>query len=265
MKITSHASLVLVLATMPVACAAETALEPPLPSVETLLQRVAERAKQERENDRAFNAAHSFTRTKVTEYRNARGNLKKREEKTRRHVPVSRSPSSAGPSRAGNGDTDTTQEGNVTEADHTNAHDRAYEEDEFPLQEDLFKRFDLQIVRREILNGRPTLVVDFQPAQRKVPERSLKERFINKTAGRVWVDEQDFAVARANLRLTGKVKVVGGLVGSVSSFTFSSTRERTGDGLWFSRKVDWHLEGRELLFQRIVDYHEETRDVTKAR
>ena len=54
-----------------------------------------------------------------------------------------------------------------------------------------------------------------------------------------------------------------GLVGAVGKFSYAFERGRTDDGMWFTRKVDWHLEGREVILRRTVDYHEQTTDVRK--
>ena len=91
------------------------------------------------------------------------------------------------------------------------------------------------------------------------------ERFINRAAGRLWVDEQDQVVTRADLHLTQQVNIVGGLLGAVWSFTYTFDRDRTEDGLWFTQSVDWHLTGRELFVRRSVDYHEERSEVRKVK
>ena len=128
----------------------------------------------------------------------------------------------------------------------------------------LVSRFQFTLVGRENVNGRSALVLDFQPAGKKLPVNSYKDNFINKAAGRVWVDEADYAIAKADLHLTQPVSVLGGLVGSVWKFTYSFERDRTPEGLWFARHVDWHLEGREVVFHRIVDYHEQKIDEQKV-
>jgi hypothetical protein len=120
------------------------------------------------------------------------------------------------------------------------------------------------MIGRDEINGRPALVIDFKPAQKTLPERSLKDKFINKAAGRVWVDERDYAVAKADLHLTERVSVVGGLVGAVSKFTYQFLRERTEDGIWFARDVKWHLEGREIFIRKTIDYREQNTDVKKV-
>jgi len=111
------------------------------------------------------------------------------------------------------------------------------------------------------VQGRPALVLDFKPASKNLPERNLKDKFINQVAGRVWLDEADAAVAKADLHLTRRVNLVGGLVGAVSKFTCTVARERTEDGYWYVRATHWQLEGREVIFQRIVRYCEERTDV----
>jgi len=237
---------------------------PPLPPTETLFERVLERAQQEEEQQRVFKQCYSYTRTRVTEYRNFDGDVKKRKAKTRVNnpalMPVAYHPTpKAEPEPAG-------VSGNrqPVSATQTNVNGRAFEKSDFPLNEDLLKRFDFTWAGREVINGRPALVVDFKPASRKPPERSIKDRFINKAAGRVWVDEAEYSLVKANLHLSEKVNVIGGLVGAVSKFTLAIERQRTPEGLWFVRKQNWHLEGREVIVHRKVDFHEEYKDVQKV-
>lgn len=244
---------------------AHQAAEAPSPSVDAVLKRVVETSEKENENDRAFNEHYGYMRTKVTEYRNAHGDLKKREEKTSRnspavapvafHPPPSEMKTEPEKS-AGN-------KGAVTDA-NSNVRGKAFEKNDFALNGDLLGRFQFVLTGREILNGRPAFVLEFKPRKKDLPERNLKDRFINKAAGRLWVDEGDSVLVKAAVHLTEKVNVVGGLVGSIWKFDYAFDRERTPDGLWFTHGVDWHLEGREVIVRRTVDYHEEKSEVRKV-
>jgi hypothetical protein len=138
---------------------------------------------------------------------------------------------------------------------HSNIRGKALKVKDYSIP-NLVKRFQLTLVGREMLNGRPSLVVDFKPASNDLPANSLADKFINKAAGRVWIDEADYAIVQAQIYLTQQVNVLGGLVGAVWKFTYGFTRLRTPEGYWFARRLDWHLEGREVVFNRIVDYHE---------
>jgi hypothetical protein len=264
MKTFVRQTTILVLLSIAPSLPAQTAA-PPLPPVETVLKRVTERSKQENDNDRAFNQQFTYTQTKVTEYLNAGGEVKKREEKQSVHTPAVVTVAANRPQPAAPKPLIKNAEDNAPVSDtHSNVRGKAFEKKDFLLNDDLLSRFQFTLAGRELLNGRSALIVDFKPLNKKLPERNLKDRFINKAAGRVWVDEADYVLAKADLHLSDKVNVLGGLVGSVWGFKYGFERERTADGLWFTRNVNWHLEGREVFFRRTIDYHEQKTDLKKA-
>jgi hypothetical protein len=232
----------------------------PLPTAGLILQRVVERVKKEGDNDRAFDERYSYARTKVTEYRNSAGELKKREEKSSVHdlVAVNHSRPDSAKSKPGLGKSEAVSD------THSNVRGRQFKRDGFLLNQDLARRFQFTLAGREWINGRPALTIDFVPANEEMPERNLKDRFINKTEGRVWVDEADYCLVKADVHLTQTVNVGLGLIGAVWKFNYGFDRERTDDGLWFTRDVNWHLEGREVIINREVDYHEKMIDIRRA-
>jgi hypothetical protein len=229
----------------------------PLPTVDFLLQQVVARAvNKEDTNDNLFNLNYQYTRTRTWEYRNSRGELRSREEKSSlenrpQHLAAlaARLPAQSKPVPP-----PVVKDEPLSET-HSNIRGKALKVKDYSIP-NLVNRFQFTLVGREMLNGRPSLVVDFKPASDDLPAHSLADKFINKAAGRVWVDEEDYAIAQAQIYLTQQVNVLGGLVGAVWKFTYGFTRLRTPDGYWFARCLDWHLEGREVVFNRIVDYHE---------
>ena len=239
----------------------------PLPTFESVLQRVLQRAKDEGNNDHAFDARYRYARTKVTEFRNSAGQLKKREANTNVHVPAPpAAPAPATPVSASAAAPKPAPE--PTEAvseTHSNVHGQQLRKSDFLLNQGLVNRFNFTMVGRDLLNGRPALVVDFAPLSNTLPERNLKERFINKAAGRIWIDADDYSLVKADIHLTQEVNVGWGLIGAVLKFHYAFERERTTDGLWFPSEVNWHLEGREVIINRIVDYHEMMSGVQKFK
>lgn len=228
---------------------ADHADQTPLPSLETIIKNAVEHSKKEPENDRLFQQRYEFIRTKVTEYRNGDGELTRREQKTNvNHVRIASAPAAAKPKPA------PVRTPKVqAEAKPSNRVDK----NDILLNEDLFSRFQYTLIGRDQIAGRSVLVIDFKPANKKLPNNNFKDRFINIAAGRIWMDEEDFALTKADLHLTEKVNVIGGIVGAVAKFNCNLDRERTADGLWFTRDMDWHLEGRVALAHRTIDYHEE--------
>ena len=208
------------------------------------------------ENDVQFSANYSFTRTRRTDTRNTKGDLKKTEEKSSKYDPATMPAVTNAPVRM------------MTEASlkaDAEAKGRAFEKRDFIMNPDILRRFVFSVVGREALEGRPTIVMEFVPASRDLPVRNFKDKFINKAAGRVWIDEADAALAKVDLRLTEEVSVFGGLVGSVKHCVYGFLRARTPDGLWFTRDVRWHLEGRQFFTRKVMDYEEQRKDVRRVR
>jgi hypothetical protein len=233
----------------------------PLPTFDSLLQHVLERAKDEGENDRAFDERYRYNRTKLSEFRNSAGQLKKHDATTSVHVPAATPPAPATAAKP----KPVPENTEAVSDTHSNVRGQQFKKKDFLLNEDLISRFEFTIVGRDRLDGRPAWMVDFVPANRPLPERNLKERFINKAAGRVWIDTADYSLVKAELHLTQQVNVGWGLVGAVWKFNYGFERDRTADGLWFTREVHWHLEGREVIINRTVDYHESLSDVQKLK
>jgi hypothetical protein len=238
----------------------------PLPTMDFLIQQVVARAvNAEDKNDDLFAMNYQYTRTRTWEYRNSSGELQSREEKSSVENKPARLAVRADRIAAGNRPAPAPApvvKDEPVSATHSNIRGKAFQVKDYSIP-NLIKRFQFTLVGREMLNGRPTLVADFKPLNDHLPVNSFADKFINKAAGRVWIDEEDYAIAQAHLYLTQQVDVLGGLVGAVWKFTYAFTRIRTPEGYWFARNMDWHLEGREVVFNRIVDYHERKLDEQK--
>lgn len=231
--------------------------------IQDLLRRMLARAAEEGKNDQAFKERYAYIRTKTTDELDNKGRVKKHEVKKSENIPAPAPeptavslavPSSAAGEAAPQDSTANIRQGKG----------RAFQKNDFPLTGDLLDRFEVTLAGRDVCDGRPLLVLDFKPASKKLPVRNFKDRFINKVAGRVWVDEAEAVVAKADLRLTEEVSVVGGLVGALKKFDYSFDRKRTPDGLWYTAGVHWRLEGREVFFSKILEYKEAKDDVRKA-
>ena len=252
-----------------------------LPGIDTVLKRVRMMANQEQGNDRLFRSRYAFVQTTATRELDSKGRIKKNDRTETRNnpriVPASfnRPAPSANPAGGDHslsprdttaGRTKTVPMAPVADSSNNDESDsKPFEKEEFAINDDLLSRFDFAVVKREQINGRNTLAIDFKPANKKLPSRSLKDRFINKTAGRVWVDEGDWMVAKIDFHLIDSVRVIGGLVGSVKTFSFHSDRCRTPDALWYAADSNWHLEGREFFTRKILEYEEHRSDVRKMR
>ena len=236
----------------------------PLPAMDFLIQQVVARAVgKEDKNDNLFDMNYQYTRVRTWEYRNSAGELKNREEKRSvENKPQRMAASAAGQPAVKPAVPPPVVKNEPVSDTHSNIRGKALKVKDYSIP-NLVKRFQFTLAGREMLNGRPSLVVDFKPLNDHLPVNQFADKFINKAAGRVWVDEEDYAIAQAQVHLTQQVNVIGGLVGAVWKFTYGFTRLRTPEGYWFARSMDWHLEGREVVVNRIVDYHERKLDEQK--
>ena len=106
--------------------------------------------------------------------------------------------------------------------------------------------------------------LNFQPAVDGPAGAGINERFLSRIAGSAWVDALDHELVRVEIQLTAPVSVVGGLVGSVKKCRVLIERERTEEGCWFTRRLAWHLEGRQFFSTRVMDFVEEIQNVRAA-
>lgn len=246
-----------------------------LPPIETVLQGVIETSRDENAQYHVFNQHYFYTRDKVTQFFDGAGNLKQRHEKesTNNPAPVLvLSTADAAPApqtllSPKEAQTEKESEANkdAQKAEPPNVHGVALGNKNDLMNPDIIKRFKFTIAGRDTINGRPALVVDFQPISDSLPVLNIKDRFINSVEGRAWVDAKDFTLEKVDLHLKQKVSVLGGIAGSVSKFSFSFDRQRTPDGYWFTRDLSWHVEAREATIQRVVDHYEQILDVQKIR
>ena len=229
---------------------------PALPVLNTVLGKVLERARQEDQNDRAFQAHYAFKRSKLAEERDGQGKLEKRHENDNPHSPAPE-PAAVEP-KPTPGPAKPSLQSNRTSK-------RPMDRKDFPLNQELLNHFQFTLVRREMLHDRPALVLDFKPAHSRLPAMSLKDYFLSRVAGRVWIDEVDWALVQADVHQTQPATVAAGLIGAVKGLCYHFDRERTLEGYWFTKAVKWHVELRELLAHKTLDYAEETKDVTWVR
>jgi len=115
------------------------------------------------------------------------------------------------------------------------------------LTADLAARFNFTLLGTTNLNGRTAYKVAFQPKSPQLPVRRMVDRLLNQISGTIWIDAQEFEVARAEVSLRSEVNLLGGIAGSLKMLTYSLVRTRVADGVWFSTLSNGDILGRKLL------------------
>src|SRR6266853_1032537 len=105
--------------------------------------------------------------------------------------------------------------------------------------------------RRERFRGQDVLVFDFEPNPEFRPHK-LVEKFAQKLAGVVWIDEKARDVARLEAYFTGDMKIAGGLLANLQRGT-SIVYEQgfVNDEVWLPTYMEAHIGVRFLLVKGI--------------
>ncbi len=127
------------------------------------------------------------------------------------------------------------------------------------LNAELVGKYNFKLVEQQQLKGRPTYMLTFEPKS-NLPIKHLTDRFVNHIAGTVWIDAQDFEIAKADLHLQAEVQLWGGIIGTLRRCDFSLQRVRLPDGVWFNSFSHGVFEGRKLLEPLLIKTMSESSD-----
>lgn len=235
-----------------------------LPKADDIIKKAVKRSEVEPQNDIDFKQRYYFVRSKLTEIRNMEGELKKSDLRISTNYP---------PKTIAVAKPEPQEESAVTSVIRSpkdeqmaatggkKAVARKFDKNQFQFNDELVGRYDFKLIGREVTNGYSLLVLDFAPKKKKLSESGIRDRVVNRVAGRVWVDEREFAIKRCKLHLLESVSIIGGIVGEAQKFDYYFDRERTEDGFWYVRESSWFLEGREILVHRKAEYRESRTEV----
>ena len=137
-----------------------------------------------------------------------------------------------------------------SEQDRAKRLDKAAEaEDERrEMFEEVLNLFDYRLERRELIDGRPAIVVSFTP-HGGVDPKTRPGKILAKSAGRAWVAEDDRQVVRVEAAATSDITIGLGLVARLHKGSHIDVRRLQVDDRWLPAGFDFSGSGRTLLFR----------------
>lgn len=114
------------------------------------------------------------------------------------------------------------------------------------LTPEIVAKYKFQLIDFAAVNGRPAYAIAFQPKSSDLPVKQLVDRLLNHVSGMIWIDAQEFEIAKADVHLDAELSLWGGMIGSLKRFSFNLERSRLSDGSWFSSVSNGDFEGRKL-------------------
>ena len=93
----------------------------------------------------------------------------------------------------------------------------------------------------------------------------MVDRLLNRISGTIWIDAEEFEVARADIQLRSEVNLLGGVIGSLKKLAYTMTRTRVADGVWFNTSSCGDFEGRKLIESMRIKTKSECRNFRPVR
>jgi hypothetical protein len=132
------------------------------------------------------------------------------------------------------------------------------------LTPEMAARFDFRLIGRTNINERAAYAITFQPKTPELPTRRMVDRLLNRISGTLWIDREEFEIARAEVSLKSEVNLLGGFAGCLKKLAYSMVRTRIADGLWFNTLSSGDFEGRKLLDSTRIRTKSQATDFKRA-
>ncbi len=110
---------------------------------------------------------------------------------------------------------------------------------------DLFReKFTPVLSGRKLANSRSAYVIELQPnTSHKLKNRTLN-RLMNQLDAEIWVDREEFQVAKIEAKLKEPVSFLGGLAGAVKAINITVSQKRLAPDTWIDESVSANFDVR---------------------
>lgn len=128
---------------------------------------------------------------------------------------------------------------------------------------DLMSRYRASVVGEAEIGDDTCWVVAFEPREGRLPEESRMDRTMNKSAGRLYITQENSAIARIEFELQRPVSYLWGLIASLRRASGRLDFERVEPNVWLPKQYDISIDLR-ILFRTtrrhiVRTWHERTR------
>jgi hypothetical protein len=241
----------------------------PPPTFDQLSSNVVARSKFER--TRNTTAQFTFTKLRVLEELDSKAKVTDRKQSRQEWFPINGSPFARTVERNGK---PLTEKERQAEADREAAvragkkpvrSPEATKRDQaWQFTDEMLARYAFTVTGPETVRGRPAWVVEFAPRSQDLPVKQVTDRVANKVAGKVWVDTEDWEVARLKVWLTEELTFIGGVAGVLRQFELQLDRTRIEPNAWLPTAIDFQMAGREFLVNKRLHFREEATDFKRV-
>jgi hypothetical protein len=117
--------------------------------------------------------------------------------------------------------------------------------------EDIFRIYDIQMLRRERIDGIDTILATLTPKPRARPLTD-DGKVMRHFKARAWISESDYELVRVEIEAIDNLSFGLGVVARVHKGTVATYQRRKVNGeTWLPAEVTWTASGRVLLVRRL--------------
>jgi hypothetical protein len=133
------------------------------------------------------------------------------------------------------------------ETQHLQKERRRYES----AVDDVFRVYDIQMVRRELVDGHETILAMLTPKPGVKPQTD-DGKIMRHFKARAWISESDYELVRVEIEALDDLSFGMGLLARVHKGTTASyQRRKVNDEVWLPAQVTWTASARVLLLRRL--------------
>jgi hypothetical protein len=116
------------------------------------------------------------------------------------------------------------------------------------LLADAFAVFLPARAHRDTIDGHPVLAIDITPKQ-DAAVTTREGHWMKRFAGRMWVAETDYQIAKLDMRALEDITIGWGVVGRLHAGSRMSLTRRRVEDVWLPATTTYEASGRTLLFR----------------
>jgi hypothetical protein len=117
--------------------------------------------------------------------------------------------------------------------------------------DDLFRIYDIRMIRREPIDGHATIVATLDPRESVRPQTD-DGKIMRNFKARAWISETDYELVRIEIEAIRDLSFGMGLLARVHKGTIATfERRKVNNEVWLPAKVTWTASGRVLLVRRL--------------
>src|SRR5579883_629088 len=121
--------------------------------------------------------------------------------------------------------------------------------DEEKIINDVFAGYDMRIIGREDVDGRPAIRIEFNP-RRDYNPNTREGRIMRRVAGQAWVDEADHQLVRLDAEAIDTISIGFGLLAKLQKGAkIQAERRKVNNEAWLPSQTEVSLSARILLLK----------------